>query len=54
MRAGLWGTAVRLLPYGAIDFKMLYALANEQSVVGIVAEGIEHIADMKPAKKDVT
>ena len=53
LRAGLWGTAVRLLPYGAIDFKMLYALANEQSVVGIVAEGIEHIADMKPAKKDV-
>ncbi len=53
IRAGLWEKEVRLLPFGEIDFDSVKKLAEEQSVVGIVAAGIEHIVDMKPTKKDV-
>ena len=47
VRAGLWEQDVRLLPYGQIDFNEVYRLAEEQSVVGLVAAGIEHIKDVK-------
>lgn len=53
LRAGLWETEVQLLPYGEIDFSEILQMAEEQSVVGLFAAGIEHISDMKPAKKDV-
>ena len=53
MRAGLWEKEVRLVPYGSLDFSAILDLAEEQSVVGLVAAGIEHITDGKPAKKDV-
>lgn len=52
VRAGLWETDVRLLPYGVIDFKEIYRLAQEQAVVGLVAAGIEHIIDVKIPKED--
>lgn len=29
------------------------SLAKEQSVVGLVAAGLEHVTDLKPAKKGV-
>lgn len=53
LRAGLWETEVQLEPFGAVDFEALLQLAEEQSVVGLIAAGIEHIADTKPQKKDV-
>lgn len=53
LRAGLWESEVRLLPFGEIDHAEVYKIAEEQSAVGIVAAGLEHIADMKPAKKDI-
>lgn len=53
VRAGLWEREVRLAPYGDIDFSEVLQLAEEQSVVGLVAAGIEHVADVKPQKKDV-
>lgn len=53
VRAGLWEKSVRLLPFGDIDFDAILELAEEQSVVGLVAAGLEHIEDMKPTKKDV-
>ena len=53
VRAGLWEKEVQLLPYGDVDFAEVLELAEEQSVVGLVAAGIEHIADVKPQKKDV-
>ena len=53
VRAGLWEKEVRLLPYGEIAFSAILSLAEEQSVVGLVAAGLEHVTDMKPAKKDV-
>lgn len=52
-RAGLWEKDVQLLPYGEIDYAEILQLADEQSVVGLVAAGIEHISDRKPQKKDV-
>lgn len=53
LQAGLWEKEVRLLPFGKIDFEALFQLANEQSVVGLIAAGIEHVTDIKPTKKDV-
>ena len=41
------------MPYGEIDFAEVLRLSEEQSVVGLVAAGIEHITDKKPQKKDV-
>ena len=53
LRAGLWEQEVQLAPYGEIDFAEVLRLSEEQSVVGLVAAGIEHIVDKKPQKKDV-
>ena len=53
VRAGLWEQEVQLAPYGEIDFAEVLRLSEEQSVVGLVAAGIEHIVDRKPQKKDV-
>lgn len=46
-RAGLWGKEVHLLQYGEIDFGLAYRLAQEQSVVGLVAAGLEKVVDVK-------
>lgn len=53
VRAGLWGKEVRLSPLGKIDFSQVLSLAEEQSVVGLVAAGIEQVCDTKVAKADV-
>lgn len=53
VRAGLWEKDVCLLPYGDIDFQEVFRLAQEQSVVGLVAAGLEHISDKRPSKEDV-
>ena len=41
------------MSYGALDFSAILDLAEEQSVVGLVAAGIEHVTEGRPAKKDV-
>lgn len=53
LKAGLWEKEVRLQPFGEIDFSAVLDLAEEQSVVGLLAAGIEHMVDGRPAKKDV-
>lgn len=53
VRAGLWETDACLLPYGDIDFQEIYRLAQEQSVVGLVAAGLEHVVDIKAPQKIV-
>ena len=53
LRAGLWEKEVCLLPFGKIDYERLLQLAVEQSVVGLVAAGIEFVSDTKPSKKEV-
>ncbi len=47
VRAGLWETEIRIKPYDNIDWKKVYQLSEEQSVVGLVAAGIEHVIDIK-------
>ena len=47
VRAGLWEQDVRLSQFVEIDFNGIYRLAEEQSVVGLVAAGIKHIQDIK-------
>lgn len=53
VRAGLWEQDVRLLPFDPIGFQRVMSLAEEQSVVGLVAAGLEHVTDMKLPKEDV-
>ena len=52
LRAGLWEKDVCLQSFDPIDFNALFALADEQSVVGLIAAGLEHVKDMKIAKQD--
>lgn len=47
VRAGLWERDVQLSHYGVVDFSEVYRLAEEQSIVGLVAAGIEHVSDIK-------
>lgn len=47
LRAGLWEKEVRFSPYKDIDFSDVYRIAEEQSVVGLVAAGLEHVSEVK-------
>lgn len=47
LQAGLWEKDVQLLQYGRIDYKKVMQLAEEQSVVGLVTAGLEHVKDTK-------
>jgi len=47
VRAGLWEKEVRLSDFKNIDYNDVYRLAEEQSVVGLVAAGLEHLEDAK-------
>lgn len=50
VRAGLWETEVQLFQYGVIDFKEIYRLAQEQSVVGLITSGLEYVTDVAVSK----
>lgn len=47
VKAGLWEQDIQLSQHGQIDFNQVYRLTEEQSVVGLVAAGIEHVIDLK-------
>lgn len=47
VRAGLWEKEVRLAPYGEVDYSGVLRLAEELSVVGLVAAGLEKVVDMR-------
>ena len=51
--AGLWEKEARLLKYWENNLLDVLGLAEEQSVVGLVAAGVERVTDGRPAKKDV-
>lgn len=53
VKGGLWESDVRLLPFGNIDFSQVLKLAEDQSVVGLVAAGLDHAVDEKPPKEIV-
>lgn len=47
LRAGLWEKEVSLFGYGEIDYSAIMQMAEEQSVVGLVTAGLEHVSDVK-------
>lgn len=47
VRAGLWGKKVNLLTFDKVDFDEIYRYAQEQSVVGLVAAGLELVENMR-------
>lgn len=52
VRAGLWEQGVRVKPFEPMDFAALYELADDQSVVGLVAAGLEQVEDRKIVKPE--
>ena len=52
LRAGLWEQCVSLSDYEPVDFSAVYELAVEQSVVGLIAAGLEHVEDRKVTKPE--
>lgn len=53
VRAGLWEQDVRLASFGEIDFSEVYRIAEEQSVIGLVTAGLEHVTDVKVPTEDL-
>ena len=53
LRAGLWEKEVCLSQLGEVDYNVVLRLAEEQSVVGLIAAGLEHVTDVR-IPKDVT
>lgn len=53
VKAGLWEKDIRLSQFGTIDYNEILRLSEEQSVVGLVAAGLEHVVDVKLPKEDV-
>ena len=53
LRGGLWEKDVWLSTYDSIDYSEIQRLAEEQSVVGLVAAGLEHVEDVKLPKEDL-
>lgn len=53
VQAGLWEKDVCLSQFGEVDYGRILELAQEQSVVGLVAAGLEHVIDVKLPKEDV-
>lgn len=51
VRAGLWEKEARLSQYGEVDFSEIYHLAEEQSVIGLVSAGLEHVTDYNTPKE---
>lgn len=47
VKAGIWESEVRLLPFEGVDYARVLRLAQEQSVVGLVAAGLEQVKDVK-------
>lgn len=52
VRAGLWEIEARHSQFAKIDFSAIYKMSEEQSLVGLVAAGLEHIVDSKVPKDD--
>lgn len=50
--AGLWEQSVRLQPFEPLDFDALYKMAKAQSVVGLLAAGLEYVEDRKVKKPE--
>ena len=47
LKAGLWELEVRLSQLGEVDYEFVFRLAQEQSVTGLLAAGLEKLSDVK-------
>ena len=47
VRAGLWEKDVQLSSYDTVDYQVVFRIAEEQSVIGLVAAGIDHVRDVR-------
>ena len=52
LRAGLWEQRIQLSTLGEINYSELYDIADRQSVVGLVASGLDQVEDTKIVKQD--
>lgn len=50
---GLWERGVYLKGFGELSFEDIYQLATEQSVLGLVTAGLEHVKDVKVPQTDI-
>lgn len=53
VRGGLWEKEVRLSQFGDVDYEEVMSLAEEQSVVGLITAGLEHVKDVKVPKEEL-
>lgn len=53
VRAGLWEKETRLSQFGEVDYEEIMRLAEEQSVVGLVTAGLEHVTDVNVPKVEL-
>ena len=47
LRAGLWESEVQLAAYKNVDYAKVMQIAEEQSVLGLITAGLEHVTDVK-------
>ncbi len=53
VRAGLWEHDIQLKSFGQIVYPEVMRLAEEQSVLGVVTAGLEHVVDIKVPTDDL-
>ena len=53
VRAGLWEEEVYLSPFRNIDYEKVLQMSEEQSVIGLVTVGLEHVKDSKAPQETV-
>lgn len=53
VRAGLWEKEIRISQYREVDYNIIIRLAEEQSVVGLITAGLEHVIDTSVPKEIV-
>ena len=53
VRGGLWEKEVRLSQFGEVDYEEMICLAEEQSAIGLVTAGLEHVKDVKVPKEEL-
>jgi hypothetical protein len=47
LRSGLWNKEAQFSQYKDIDYSAIMKLAEEQSVIGLITAGLEHVTDVK-------
>ena len=53
LSAGLWEHCVQLAQFCPINYDILYQIADDQAVVGLIASGLEFVNDQKIEKAEV-